>query len=230
MQNLDSRNRALSTAITKNSIKVQSAPIRPFTISRSISTSIISQSRTTPLPLSQSKPPQLPTTTNTCHRLPSLSEWSHSEVINFLLGIVSISFSKNEAETKASDQPLPPTLNDLFLGEEEKSISLDNVVSSFPGRRVQIIVAMRILGPNALHTFGSRSKRILTVVSSPGVLHWIKTDPVPRPNILSGGSVTPASSRNKASAKRPLNRQNNRRSQGIRNTWIEPVIDTSCNQ
>ncbi|KAM6584792.1 hypothetical protein CsatB_011794 [Cannabis sativa] len=59
----------------------------------------------------------------------------------------SANVSKNETETKASDQPLPPTLNDLFLGEKEKPISLDNVVSSFPGRRVQIIEVMRILGP-----------------------------------------------------------------------------------
>ncbi|XP_062090356.1 origin of replication complex subunit 5 [Humulus lupulus] len=59
----------------------------------------------------------------------------------------SATISKNEADTKASDQPLPPTLNDLFHGEEEKPISLDDVVSSFPGRRVQIIELMRILGP-----------------------------------------------------------------------------------
>lgn len=55
--------------------------------------------------------------------------------------------SKNEVETKANE-PLPPTLNDLFHeGEEEKPISFDDVVSSFPGRRVQILELMRVLGP-----------------------------------------------------------------------------------
>ncbi|PON68088.1 Origin recognition complex, subunit [Parasponia andersonii] len=58
----------------------------------------------------------------------------------------SATISKNEAGTK-SNEPLPPTVNDLFYGEEEKPISLDDVVSSFPGRRIQIIELMRVLGP-----------------------------------------------------------------------------------
>ncbi|PON92102.1 Origin recognition complex, subunit [Trema orientale] len=58
----------------------------------------------------------------------------------------SATISKNEAETK-SNEPLPPTVNDLFYGEEEKPISLDDVVSSFSGRRIQIIELMRVLGP-----------------------------------------------------------------------------------
>lgn len=52
----------------------------------------------------------------------------------------------NVAEkTKAKDPP-PPTLNDLLFGEE-KPITLDDLLSSFPGRRVQILELLRILGP-----------------------------------------------------------------------------------
>lgn len=47
--------------------------------------------------------------------------------------------------TKAKDPP-PPTLNDLLFGED-KPISLDDLLSSFPGRRFQILELVRILGP-----------------------------------------------------------------------------------
>ncbi|XP_024024052.1 origin of replication complex subunit 5 [Morus notabilis] len=53
---------------------------------------------------------------------------------------------KNSVETKASDTNLP-SLNDLLYGEEGKPISLDDVLSSFPGRKIQILELMHILGP-----------------------------------------------------------------------------------
>ena len=58
----------------------------------------------------------------------------------------SATISKNVVEIKANE-PLLLTLNDLCLGEEEKPISLDDVVSSFPGRHVQILELIRIFGP-----------------------------------------------------------------------------------
>ncbi|KAL5572877.1 hypothetical protein UlMin_022474 [Ulmus minor] len=53
--------------------------------------------------------------------------------------------SNHADEMKESDTHLP-TLNDLFHGEE-KPISLEVLLSNFPGRRVQILELLRILGP-----------------------------------------------------------------------------------
>ncbi|KAL6981976.1 Origin recognition complex subunit 5 [Sarracenia purpurea var. burkii] len=54
------------------------------------------------------------------------------------------SFNKLSEPTKASNLH-PMTLNDLVFGDE--SISFDDLVSSFPGRRIQIIELVRLLGP-----------------------------------------------------------------------------------
>ncbi|KAL6968507.1 Origin recognition complex subunit 5 [Sarracenia purpurea var. burkii] len=54
------------------------------------------------------------------------------------------SFYKLSEPTKASNLH-PMTLNDLVFGDE--SISFDDLVSSFPGRRIQIIELVRLLGP-----------------------------------------------------------------------------------
>lgn len=58
----------------------------------------------------------------------------------------SAAVSKTAVEMKASDTN-PPTLNDLLYGEEENPVSLDDVLSTFPGRKIQILELMRILGP-----------------------------------------------------------------------------------
>ncbi|KAF3443002.1 hypothetical protein FNV43_RR16921 [Rhamnella rubrinervis] len=58
----------------------------------------------------------------------------------------SAAVSNNDVDkTKARDSH-PPTLNDLLFGGENP-ISLDDVLSNFPGRRIQIIELLRILGP-----------------------------------------------------------------------------------
>lgn len=58
----------------------------------------------------------------------------------------STAVSNNDVDkTKARDLP-PSTINDLLFGGE-KPISLDDVLSNFPGRRIQIFELVRILGP-----------------------------------------------------------------------------------
>lgn len=55
--------------------------------------------------------------------------------------------SNNDVEKTKARDPHPPTLNDLVFGGGEKPISLDDVLSNFPGRHIQILELVRILGP-----------------------------------------------------------------------------------
>ncbi|WKA07956.1 hypothetical protein VitviT2T_025724 [Vitis vinifera] len=52
---------------------------------------------------------------------------------------------KNGEETTKTSEPHPLTINDLVFGGEP--IKLDELLSSFPGRRIQILELMRLLGP-----------------------------------------------------------------------------------
>ncbi|KAF8412236.1 hypothetical protein HHK36_000196 [Tetracentron sinense] len=57
----------------------------------------------------------------------------------------SITPSKNAAKPPKTSDPYPPsTLNDLIFGQP---ISLDSLLSNFPGRRIQILELLRLLGP-----------------------------------------------------------------------------------
>ncbi|KAA8520647.1 hypothetical protein F0562_014903 [Nyssa sinensis] len=51
----------------------------------------------------------------------------------------------NATETTKTSNPQPLTLNDLVFGG--KCISFDDLISSFPGRRIQIREIIRLLGP-----------------------------------------------------------------------------------
>ncbi|XP_058073599.1 origin of replication complex subunit 5 [Magnolia sinica] len=54
--------------------------------------------------------------------------------------------SKHTLRTPKTSDPVPPsTSSDLLFSE--KSISLDNLLSSFPGRRLQILELLRLIGP-----------------------------------------------------------------------------------
>ncbi|ONI23144.1 hypothetical protein PRUPE_2G172000 [Prunus persica] len=55
--------------------------------------------------------------------------------------------SKNVVEETNASSSQPPTLSDLVLGEERESFSLDDLLSSFPGRRNQIHELLQLLGP-----------------------------------------------------------------------------------
>ncbi|KAH0979478.1 hypothetical protein GBA52_006655 [Prunus armeniaca] len=55
--------------------------------------------------------------------------------------------SKNVVEETYVSSSQPPTLSDLVLGEERESFSLDDLLSSFPGRRNQIQELLQLLGP-----------------------------------------------------------------------------------
>ncbi|PQQ00114.1 hypothetical protein Pyn_12380 [Prunus yedoensis var. nudiflora] len=55
--------------------------------------------------------------------------------------------SKNVVEETNASSSQPPTLSDLVLGEEGESFSLDDLLSSFPGRRNQIQELLQLLGP-----------------------------------------------------------------------------------
>ncbi|XP_010556553.1 PREDICTED: origin of replication complex subunit 5 isoform X2 [Tarenaya hassleriana] len=57
----------------------------------------------------------------------------------------SVTVSKDEVENLKPNESQRPTLDDLTFGEE--SISLDSVLSSFPGRHSQILGLVRLLGP-----------------------------------------------------------------------------------
>ena len=54
----------------------------------------------------------------------------------------TISFSSS---TQKSRNPQPMTLNDLVFGDEP--ISFDDLISSLPGRRSQILELVHLLGP-----------------------------------------------------------------------------------
>ncbi|TQD99579.1 hypothetical protein C1H46_014805 [Malus baccata] len=55
--------------------------------------------------------------------------------------------SKNVVEETKASSSHPPTLSDLVLGEKGESFSADDLLSSFPGRRNQILELLRLLGP-----------------------------------------------------------------------------------
>ena len=52
---------------------------------------------------------------------------------------------KNGVETPKATESHPPTINDLVFGGEH--IKLEELISSFPGRRIQILELLRLLGP-----------------------------------------------------------------------------------
>lgn len=57
----------------------------------------------------------------------------------------SSAVANNELETTKPSDSHPMTINDLLFGEDP--ISLDELLSKFPGRRVQILDLLRLLGP-----------------------------------------------------------------------------------
>lgn len=58
----------------------------------------------------------------------------------------SAAVSNNDLDKTKPRDSHAPTLNDLLFGGA-KPISLDDVLSNFPGRRIQILELVRILGP-----------------------------------------------------------------------------------
>lgn len=58
----------------------------------------------------------------------------------------SVTVAKNGVETTKTSDSRPLTINELVFGKD--SIGLDDLLSSFPGRRVQILELVRLLGPS----------------------------------------------------------------------------------